>query len=258
MNKSSRRKFIKTVAINGMLVSFGASVFAANSNSLNEKTHKKNSIERDEKDNYLELIKAELVKEWPKNRTINLVFHGHSVPSGYFKTPEVNTFNSYPFLLLKELRSIYRSSVVNIILTSKGGENSMQGAKRFKKEVLIHKPDVLFIDYALNDIGISAVASRKAWEYMIKGALKRNIKVILLTATPDQRVDLLSKETDLQKICNQVIELSKKYQIGLVDNYSGFQKLVSSGEKLTDYMSQVNHPNEKGHQLIANQIVRYF
>jgi hypothetical protein len=124
--------------------------------------------------------------------------------------------------------------------------------------VLNHKPDVLFIDYALNDTGIGAATSRKAWEYMIKAALKKSIKVILLTATPDQRVDLLSKETDLQRICNQVIELSKEYQTGLVDNYAIFQKLVSSGEKVTDYMSQVNHPNEKGHQLVVDGIMKYF
>ena len=123
---------------------------------------------------------------------------------------------SYPLLLLKELKKIYPYAVINIILTCIGGENAEQGAKRFKKTVLNHKPDVLFIDYALNDTGIGTEISRKAWEYMIKEALKRNIKVILLTATPDQRVDLQSKETDLQKICNHVVELSKQYQTGLV------------------------------------------
>ena len=33
---------------------------------------------------YLDSIKKIMKTEWPKNRTINLVFHGHSVPSGYF------------------------------------------------------------------------------------------------------------------------------------------------------------------------------
>ena len=54
--------------------------------------------------NYLSGIKAELKKEWPNNRTINLVFHGHSVPAGFFKTPIVNTFDSYPFQVLKILK----------------------------------------------------------------------------------------------------------------------------------------------------------
>lgn len=91
-----------------------------------------------------------------------------------------------------------------------------------------------------------------------KSCIKKNIKVVLLTATPDQRVDLLSKETDLQKICNQVVELSKEYPVGLIDNYTLFQKIVSSGEKVTEYMSQVNHPNEKGHQLVVDGIMKYF
>jgi len=256
MNKSSRRKFIKSAVLTGMLAPFVTSVFA--DDNPNEKAYKKNIIESEEKDEYLQSIKEELTNEWPKNRTINLVFHGHSVPSGYFKTPDVRPFQSYPFLLLKELKKNYPYAVINIILTCIGGENSEQGAKRFKKQVLNHKPDVLFIDYALNDTGIGAAVSREAWEYMVKAALKKKIKIILLTATPDQRVDLLSKETDLQKICTQVIELSKEYQTGLVDNYAGFQKLVSSGEKITDYMSQVNHPNEKGHQLVVDGMMKYF
>jgi len=34
---------------------------------------------------YFDDVKTELKKEWPGNRTINLVFHGHSVPAGYLK-----------------------------------------------------------------------------------------------------------------------------------------------------------------------------
>ena len=256
MKTSSRRKFIKSVSIAGLLTPL---LQAANANDIVAKISPKSfKVGVMEKDEYLTAIKTELRKEWPTNRTINLVFHGHSVPSGYFVTPDVKPLQSYPLLLLKELKKIYPYAVINIILTCIGGENAEQGAKRFKKTVLNHKPDVLFIDYALNDTGIGAAASRKAWEYMIKAALKKNIKVILLTATPDQRVDLLSTETDLQKICTQVVELSKEYRTGLVDNYSVFQKLVSSGEKVTDYMSQVNHPNEKGHQLVVDEMMKYF
>lgn len=256
MKSSDRRKFIKAISITGLL---GPLIHSANAFNLANKKYGTNQVlEPVEKDEYLSTIKAELIKEWPENRTINLVFHGHSVPSGYFKTPNVRPLQSYPFLLLKELKKIYPFAVINIILTCIGGENSQQGAKRFKRQVLNHQPDVLFIDYALNDTGIGIEASGNAWEFMIKAAWQKNIKVILLTATPDQRVDVLSKETDLKKICNQVVKLSKEYQTGLVDSYSIFQKLVSSGEKITDYMSQVNHPNEKGHQLVADGMMKYF
>ena len=139
---------------------------------------------------YLEQIKAEMKQEWPKNKTINLVFHGHSVPAGYFKTPIVNTLGSYPYLVLEQIKSNYPFTVVNIINTSIGGENSESGEKRFESQVLNHKPDVLFIDYALNDRGIGLVRAKIAWEKMIRAALDKNIKVILLTPTPDQTVDI--------------------------------------------------------------------
>ena len=100
---------------------------------------------------YLSDLKLEMQKEWPKNRTVNIVFHGHSVPAGYFKTPQVNTLGAYPNLFLKKLKTIYPLAVVNVIVTAIGGENSVKGSERFERDVLIHKPDLILIDYSLND-----------------------------------------------------------------------------------------------------------
>ena len=73
---------------------------------------------------YLKDIQAELRKTWPESRTINFVFHGHSVPSGYFVTPDVRKFESYPHLALVKIKDEYPSAVVNSITTSIGGENA--------------------------------------------------------------------------------------------------------------------------------------
>ena len=209
-------------------------------------------------DNYLTDIKTELKKEWPKNSTINLVFHGHSVPAGYFKTPVVNTFDSYPMQVLKIVKEKYPFAVINIINTSIGGENSLSGEKRFDSTVLNHHPDVLFIDYALNDRSAGLDKAAKAWSTIIEKALKRNIKVILLTPSPDQRVDILSPDNELEKHALQIKALAKKYDVGLIDSYQEFRNKVISGEPITNYMSQVNHPNQKGNYLIANKIAAFF
>ncbi len=207
---------------------------------------------------YLNELKAQLKIEWPKNRTINLVFHGHSVPAGYFKTPVVNTLEAYPYQVLRKLKAVYPFAVINIINTSIGGENSESGAKRFEAEVLNHRPDVLFIDYALNDQGIGLERAKIAWENMIISALKKGIKIILLSPSPDQRVNILEANNVLEQHTAQIKNLSKKYGIGLVDSYGLFRQKVVSGERISNYMSQVNHPNEKGHALIANGIIDYF
>ena len=207
---------------------------------------------------YLNELKTEMQVEWPNNRTINMVFHGHSVPAGYFKTPQVNTLSSYPILVLQKIKSLYPYAVVNAIVTAIGGENSLAGAKRFKKEVLSHNPDVLLIDYALNDRRAGLEKSYNAWNKMIKKAKKQGIKVILLTPSPDQRVDYDSSDNELEKHTDQIIRLAKENQVGLVDSYKAFEFLYSDKKELSKYMSQVNHPNEMGHELIAKEIIKWF
>ncbi len=197
-------------------------------------------------------------KKWPENRTINLVFHGHSVPSGYFATPVVRTLDAYPHLMLKKLKERYPYAVINVITTSIGGENSLQGAKRFERDVLTHKPDVLFLDYALNDRSLGLEISREAMEIMINAALDKNIPVILLTPSPDMRVDIVATGNELEQFSEMLTNLAARYRIGLVDSYGQFKTQVLSGINLKDFMSQVNHPNEKGHQLIADEMMKYF
>jgi len=207
---------------------------------------------------YLKDIKKELSKKWPNNKTINLVFHGHSVPAGYFKTPDVNTFGSYPFQVLRQLKEKYPYAVINIINTAIGGESSIGGKKRFETEVLNHKPDVLFIDYALNDRLVGLDCSKEAWEEMIERAKQKGIKIILLTPSPDLEVNLSDPKNELVKHSNQIKNLAKKYNIGLVDTYSLFKQIKTDCNCLDDYMAQNNHPNENGHLLITSEIMKYF
>lgn len=206
---------------------------------------------------YLDAVKTALEKTWPENKTVHLVFHGHSVPSGYFKTPKVNTLSAYPNLVLKKVKEKYPTAVVNTIVTAIGGEQSEQGAERFTNEVLNHKPDVLFIDYALNDRSIGLQRAKIAWEKMIVEALAQNIQVILLTPTPDLREDILSNTATLEEHSQQIRNLALTYKLGLVDSYAIFKE-IAKREPLKPFMAQGNHINEKGHELVATAIMAYF
>ena len=206
---------------------------------------------------YLHDLKSELQKEYPKNRTINIVFHGHSVPAGYFKTPQVNTLSAYPNLFLKKLKALYPFAVVNVIVTAIGGENSVRGAERFEADVLSHRPDLIFIDYGLNDRGPGMEKAYTAWNKMIKQAKDRGIKMILLTPSPDQSVNYTDPENLIKKHTEQVRRLAAENQVGLADSYKAFEFLYPDKEHLSKYMSQVNHPNEAGHELIANEIMKW-
>lgn len=207
---------------------------------------------------YLTPVLAELKKSWPTNRTIKIVCHGHSVPAGYARTPVVRTFDAYPYLLHRGLNERFPHAVINIIVTAIGGENSEQGAARFERDVLPLRPQVVTIDYALNDRRIGLAHAEKAWRAIIQAALKQNVKIILLTPTADLSAKLDDPNDPLNQHAKQIRRLAAEYRVGLVDSLAAFQNYVLNGGKLSDLMAQVNHPNRQGHELVTAELLKWF
>jgi lysophospholipase L1-like esterase len=203
-------------------------------------------------------LRGKLEKKWPNNQEVRIVCHGHSVPAGYFFDGKVETFNSYPHLLHVALNRTYPNAVINVITTAIGGENAVQGEKRFKRDVLALKPDVVTIDYSLNDRSLGAPAVRSAWKSMIFSAKEAGILVVLLTPTPDLNEDILDRNAPLASHATQVRELAKELDVRLVDSYQKFLDLKSKGTDLKPYMSQNNHPNRAGHLIVAAELEKVF
>jgi acyl-CoA thioesterase-1 len=210
-----------------------------------------------DKNTYLGDISQRLKQKWP-DRPVNIVCHGHSVPSGHFRAGIVNTFQAYPHLLHKKLKEQFPYAVINVIVTAKRGETSDRGAQRFARDVLPHRPDVVIIDYALNDSQIGLKKSRAALISMIRKAKARGIKVILLTPTATMKANLDNQEDPLNAHAQQVRDLAKQYGVGLVDSLEAFQNYGKGGGQLRDIMSSCNHPNPKGHELVAERLLDWF
>lgn len=211
--------------------------------------------------NYLSDLVEVMNTHWPKNRLVNVVCHGHSVPAGFFATPMVDSLNAYPHLLHVALKHRFPFAVVNVIVTAIGGENSESGAKRFKEEVLCHRPDVVTIDYSLNDRGIGLDAARQHWTQMIEQANEAGVKVILLTPTGDKTQFAHAPSEDRQKLqdhARQVRELADEHDVGLADSSHAWQAYVGAGGDLSDLLSWSNHPNRTGHELVARELLRWF
>jgi lysophospholipase L1-like esterase len=208
--------------------------------------------------NYLANVVAELGREWPSNRTVNIVCHGHSVPAGYAQTPEVRMLTAYPNRLHRALCGRFPHAVINVIVTGIGGENSESGAKRFERDVLALRPDVVTIDYALNDRAIGLKRAEAAWRSMITNALAHNVKVILLTPTPATTAKLDDPNDPLNQHAAQICRLAAEYHVALVDSLEAFRAKVKAGVRLEDLMAQSNHPNGRGHELVAAELLKWF
>jgi len=201
---------------------------------------------------------ASMDVKWPKNHTINLVFHGHSVPSGYQKTPDVRPFEAYPQLVFQGLKKDHPFAVMNCIVTAIGGEDSLSGAARFEKDVLCHQPDVIFIDYALNDRRQPPDKVEAAWKSMIRQAKQRKIPVVLITPTGDSNAKLTDPADPLCQRAELIRKIAKDENVPLADVFAAWQAEVAKGTPLTELLSQPNHPNVRGNTLAAATILTLF
>jgi acyl-CoA thioesterase I len=61
-----------------------------------------------------------------------------------------------------------------------------------------------------------------------------------------------------EKHSAMIISLAKKYNLPVIDSYNLFKKMALAGIDLKPLMAQNNHPNEKGHQLVAAEINKLF
>lgn len=209
---------------------------------------------------YMSAISDLLRRHWPENRTVHIVCHGHSVPAGYFATPFVDTLNAYPHLLHAGLKHRFPFAVINVIVTAIGGENSTSGADRFTSDVLCHRPDVITIDYGLNDRTIGIQEAHTAWSHMIEAGVQTGARLILLTPTLDMTQSPSYQGEDkrqLEEHAIQIRQLAEHYSVGITDSYAAFQEYIKSGD-LTDLLSWSNHPNRSGHELVARELLRWF
>jgi lysophospholipase L1-like esterase len=170
----------------------------------------------------------------------------------------VKPFESYPQLVYQELKRRYPFAVINVIVTAIGGENSIKGAARFERDVLCHQPDVIFVDYALNDRRSPPAEVEAAWRSMITAAKKAGIPVVLITPTGDSAAKLADPQDPLCRSADLIRRLAREENVLLADVFAAWQAEVAKGTPQTDLLSQSNHPNLRGHTLAAEVIARPF
>lgn len=149
-------------------------------------------------------------------------------------------------------------AVINAIVTAIGGETSVQGAARFERDVLSLRPDVIFIDYALNDRRLPEAEVETAWRAMARAAKAEGVPVVFLTPTGTSGVRIDAADEALEIRAAIIRKVAAGEGLPVADVWAAWKAALAGGVKQESLLSQGNHPNRQGHELAAKVIAKWF
>ena len=183
-----------------------------------------------------------------KGEKITLAALGGSVTEG--AGPEKFT-DGYAFQFFRALKAAYApGNGENVIFDGAGlsGTPSQLGIVRYKQDVvdvLGGNPDILIIEFAVNDAGDDF--SARGFEALVRDAL---------SASPETAVIALYSAATYGNTAAQKKPIANYYQIPQVDILPVVKKGISSGKvKEKDYYTDNVHPTKDGHQFMSDSLM---
>ena len=183
-----------------------------------------------------------------KGEKVTLAALGGSVTEG--AGPEKFT-DGYAFQFFRALKAAYApGNGENVVFDGAGlsGTPSQLGIVRYKQDVvdvLGGNPDILIIEFAVNDAGDDF--SARGFEALVRDAL---------SASPETAVIALYSAATYGNTAAQKKPIANHYQIPQVDILPVVKKGISSGKvKEKDYYTDNVHPTKDGHQFMSDSLM---
>ena len=182
-----------------------------------------------------------------------IVCFGDSITAGYAVR------RGFPSFLLESLRQRFPDSKIEMINSGISGDTSQDGLGRLDWAVLSYEPDLVTINFGINDcvLGLSLEEFEMNLVEMVR----------LIRAGPDSEILLLSSQPlesppyD-QRVLDyyQTVErVAKEMNVGFVDVYGAWMKRVRAGTPLSSLiLPGLDHPNEAGYRIIAEELMSLF
>jgi len=198
---------------------------------------------------------------------VRIVAWGDSVTVGGGVLPDLEKRYQDQFLVL--LKKQYPDAEIEIITAAWGGSNSAQwleqpeGAEHhFQRDVLDPKPDLVTIEF-VNDAYMTEEQTVEHYKMLfdrIKGA---GAELIVLTphlVRPDwMGVDTVKFDEDPRPYVKGLRRFTEEYNVGLADASVEWCRLWRLGIPYTTLLGNaINHPDERGHQIFANALMKLF
>ncbi|MFC5470649.1 SGNH/GDSL hydrolase family protein [Cohnella suwonensis] len=181
-----------------------------------------------------------------QGREVTIVYLGGSITEGHSAGPERN----YARLSCDCFSRAYGTGHnVKFVNAGMSGTNSLLGLIRVERDVLQYEPDIVFVEFAVNDS--RDTTSMKAFESLLArlfGSETHPAVVLLFTVM----------ETGYSAQ-NEMEQIGERFDIPMISVKDAVMMEIQAG-KMTwqDYSNDSTHPDLNGHELIAEFIKYYY
>ncbi len=146
---------------------------------------------------------------------------------------------------------------LNLVNAGVNGNTVEDMARRFKRDVVMHKPYALVILGGTNDAFCSDISQAETINYLkeiLKNALEHKIEPIIGIPIPVSDPAIGAK---LERICLSYRELARSYTLSILDFATPFFQLGSNSSREEFYLDGV-HPNQKGYKVMGETAEAFF
>ncbi len=177
---------------------------------------------------------------------LTIGFLGGSITQGSLATTEENT---YAYQVYSWWVNTFPNAEIHYVNGGIGGTTSHYGVARAVTDVLMYQPDVVVVDFSVNDDANEFFM--ETYEGVVRKLLLWNSKpaVILLNNV------FYDTGENAQQVHNQVGDWYGLPHVSIKDTvYEQIKKGIYTREELTP---DGLHPNDKGHKLVAGEIIKF-
>ena len=191
---------------------------------------------------------AKVIKKLQAGEEVTIAYLGGSITQGTGADNE----NCYAALTTKWIESQYPDAKVNYVNAGIGATGSYIGVHRCDEQVLSYDPDLVFIDFSVNDESQNNAINKLTYEGLIRKIWKHstNPGIICVAMTQDNG-------TSVQECHGEVAE---KYSVPMVsyhDAMLNFLNTNTSGKVWSDISGDNIHPNTAGHAILSAMLTTY-
>ena len=182
-----------------------------------------------------------------------IVCFGDSITAGYAVR------RGFPSFLLESLRQRFPDSKIEMINSGISGDTSQDGLGRLDWAVLSYEPDLVTINFGINDCVLGL--SREEFEMNLVEMVRRiragpDSEILLLSSQPLESPPYDQRVLDYYQTVERV---AKEMNVGFVDVYGAWMKRVQAGMPLDSLiLPGLDHPNEAGYRIIAEELMSLF